>query len=187
MSTEITASGVESTSHRNERLGQLYQQYRPRLHHFIRSRIHDKDEADDLAQQAFAEAVRVYASFRGESEIHTWLYAIATNLMRNYMSRSPRRRYEWMEDELIDEQPHSDRDPCAFLSDQQVVSRLFRYINALPTELKKTLLLVAMEDLSYPEAAQILNVPVGTVRSRLSRSRAILRGKLAAVGIYLEL
>lgn len=164
----------------------LVQQHGKRLERFIVKHIGHGCEAEELAQQAFVEAARAFETFQGQSQLSTWLYGIAMNLVRNHLSRSPQQRYEFADvdalNDLVDESPSPDQA----LEQAQRVRHLNAAMADLPESMREVLLLVAVEELSYEEAAVLLCVPVGTVRSRLSRARAALRSKLQARGIELE-
>jgi RNA polymerase sigma factor (sigma-70 family) len=180
------AKEEESNVGRDEVLTKLFETHQRRLFNFVLGKIRDVDEAVDIAQQAFVEAVQSYSSFRGESEMHTWLYGIAMNLVRNHLSRAPRCRFEFETDEALDQYPGTDDDPCDRLSVTQCMDRLQTHFDTLPTELQKTLTLVAFDELSYQDAAGELHIPVGTVRSRLFRCRTILREQLGRDGIAID-
>ncbi|VTU12896.1 Sigma-24 [Variovorax sp. SRS16] len=162
---------------------QLVDRHRVRLQRFVMRHIGQPDDAEDIAQQAFAEAVRTIERFRGESELSTWLYGIAMNLVRNYLSRAPHRMYRFETDESLTTMFSPDGDPGDNVSMQQTLRQLSESMAELPREMREVLTLVAIEETAYEDAAAMLSVPVGTVRSRLSRARAALRARLAAAGV----
>jgi|JI6StandDraft_1071083.scaffolds.fasta_scaffold202756_2 RNA polymerase sigma-70 factor (ECF subfamily) len=163
----------------------LLTQHRDRLYRFVLRHIGHATEAEDLAQQAFAEAARTYGSFRGESQLSTWLYGIAMNLMRSHLSRSPQRRYRFEDESALENTPCSSADPELQCSMTQLVRLLERELDGLMPEMREVLLLVAMDDMSYEDAAALLCVPIGTVRSRVSRARSHLRRRMTAAGAVL--
>ena len=164
----------------------LVKTHRTRLQRFIVKNIGNVSDAEDLAQQAFLEAVRSYQTFNGDSELSTWLYGIAMNLVRNYLSRAPHRRHEFTtEDELTD--VASDAISPAQVHEQAEYMRYLQTaLDELPPAMREGLLLVGVDELSYEEAAAMLSVPVGTVRSRLSRARAALREKFQRYAVELD-
>lgn len=164
---------------------QLVDQHRVRLQRFVVRHIGQPDDAEDIAQQAFAEAARTIERFRGESELSTWLYGIAMNLVRNYLSRAPHRLYRFESDEGLQSMFSPDGDPGDAVAMQQTLRQLSASMAELPQEMREVLILVAIEETAYEDAAAMLSVPVGTVRSRLSRARAALRSRLAAAGVEL--
>lgn len=163
----------------------LLARHRDRLYRFVLRHIGHATEAEELAQQAFAEAARTYASFRGESQLSTWLYGIAMNLVRNHLSRSPQRLYHFEDESALDDTAAAVASPEEQCSLNQTVRLLERELQELMPEMREVLLLVAMDDMSYEDAAELLNVPIGTVRSRVSRARAHLRRRLHAAGAVL--
>jgi RNA polymerase sigma factor (sigma-70 family) len=164
---------------------QLVLDHRHRLYRFIVKHIGWGTDAEELTQQAFVEAAQSYATFRGASELSTWLYGIAMNLVRNHLSRSPYRRFTFEDDEVLAETSSNQPDPSEQLAQTQMVQALQEALDELPADMRNVLLLVALDELSYEEAAVMLSIPVGTVRSRVSRARSALRKKLATRRIHL--
>ena len=107
------------------------------------------------------------------------------NLVRNYLSRSPHRKFQFEDDASLDEQTSTELDPQQALLQQEALCALQRGLDELPDEMRGVLLLVSLEELSYEEAAVMLSIPIGTVRSRVSRARERLSEKLGAAGIDL--
>ncbi len=157
----------------------LVKDHQQRLYRFVVKHIGWGTDAEDITQQAFVEAAHSFATFKGESELSTWLYGIAMNLVRNYLSRSPHRRYTFEDEEALSTTSSDRPDPSEQLSYTQSVRALQAALDELPREMRDVLLLVAYEELSYEEAALMMSIPVGTVRSRVSRARAVLRKRLA--------
>lgn len=167
-------------------LRDLVREHSTRLQRFIIKHIGNTTEAEDLAQQAFVEAARSYRSFRGESQLSSWLYGIALNLVRNYLSRAPERRHDFVSDSVLAEHASSDLSPDRALEQRQTLTLLQESLDELPENMRDILLMVGIDEISYEDAAALLTVPVGTVRSRLSRARAALRDKLAQKGLRLD-
>lgn len=172
--------------HRHEQVFRdLQAQHRDRLVRFVLRHVGHATEAEELAQQAFVEAARTYENFRGESQLSTWLYGIAMNLVRNHLSRSPQRLYRFEDASALDDEPAAAATPEQQCSLSQLVRLLDRELGGLMPEMREVLLLVALDDLSYEDAAAQLAVPVGTVRSRVSRARSHLRRRLKLAGAAL--
>ena len=167
-------------------LRDLVREHSTRLQRFIIKHIGNTTEAEDLAQQAFVEAARSYRSFRGESQLSSWLYGIALNLVRNYLSRAPERRHDFVSDSVLAEHASGDLSPDRALEQRQTLTLLQESLDELPENMRDILLMVGIDEISYEDAAALLTVPVGTVRSRLSRARAALRDKLAQKGLRLD-
>lgn len=176
----------KTTGERDALFQSLVQAHGKRLYYFIIKNIGNPSDAEDLAQQAFMEAVRSYSSFKGESELSTWLYGIAMNLVRNHLSRAPHRRYEFTDESSIVDLACESQLPDAAVEQAQRMQHLQRAMDDLPESMRTILLMVAVDEMSYEAAAALLTVPVGTVRSRLSRARAALRLKLQARGVELD-
>jgi len=148
--------------------------------------IGNATEAEELAQQAFVEAAASYRAFRGESQLSSWLYGIALNLVRNHLSRAPERHHEFVSDTTLDTHSSPSPSPEDIVSQNQTLALLEESISELPENMQEILLLVGFDEISYEEAATLLTVPIGTIRSRLSRARTALREKLRQKGISLE-
>jgi len=165
----------------------LVAEHRTRLHRFVMRRIGHYDDANDIAQEAFAAAAHTIERFRGESELSTWLYGIAMNLVRNYLNRAPHRVHRFESDDQLADMPSlANDDPPDILSRQQMMRKLVASMQELPKSMQDVLMLVAVDEMSYEEAAAILSVPMGTVRSRLSRARAALRDRMLPAGSSAE-
>ncbi|MBI3368934.1 MAG: RNA polymerase sigma factor [Burkholderiales bacterium] len=160
----------------------LMASHRDRLYRFVLRRIGHSADAEDLAQTAFAEAARAYDRFRGESQLSTWLYGIALNLVRNHLSRSPQRLYQF-DDDAYDDLPGALPSPEHQHEVTELVGLLDQGLAELSDEMREVLLLVALDDCSYEDAARQLALPIGTVRSRVSRARAHLRRRFEVAGV----
>jgi RNA polymerase sigma factor (sigma-70 family) len=147
----------------------------PGLRRYARAWTRDAILADDIVQDCFERAVAGWGGRRG-SEVRPWLYAILHNRLVD-QSRQHRRRGTLVAIETAD-----DAD-LAHPPEQEASLHerdLLRALDTLPDEQKAVLLLVSAEDLSYAEAAAVLNVPLGTVMSRLSRGRDRLAALMIA-------
>jgi len=160
----------------------LVKEYSASLYYFVLKRVGHPDDAADIAQQAFVEAACSFTSFRGEAELSTWIFGIATNLSRNHISRAPQHRHRFETDEVLDTCESSDLLPCETLSQRQGLELVSQAIDLMSPEMSQALVLVVIDELTYEEAASELDVPVGTVRSRVSRGRAAVRQHLTKAG-----
>lgn len=163
----------------------LVQQHQQRLYRFVLKNIGNPSDAEEIAQQAFVEAATSFERFRGASELSTWLYGIAMNLVRNHLSRAPHRRYQFEDEEALANVEGHTPEPALQLEHSQTNQALLAELQSLPGDMREVLLMVALDEVSYEEAAVMLSIPIGTVRSRVSRARASLRRKLEAQGIEL--
>ena len=170
----------------NQLLRDLVQSHSQRLHRFIVNHIGNTTDAEDLTQQAFVEAAKSYQSFRGESQLSTWLYGIALNLVRNHLSRAPEHRYDFVNEQVLEQEAAPDCGPERAAEQNQALAILQESLDELPQNMRDILLMVGLDELSYEEAAAMLTVPIGTVRSRLSRARAALRQRIEEKGLPLR-
>jgi RNA polymerase sigma factor (sigma-70 family) len=164
----------------------LINQHQRRLYRFVIKYIDHPDDAADITQQAFVEAARTIASFRGDSKLSTWLFGIAMNMVRNYLSRAPHRVYKFETDEVLLSVAGSAPDPSDSLEQKQILDLVEVAFSELPEEMSEVLGLVAIDEISYQDAAEILSIPLGTVRSRVSRARAVLRTHFKEAGVALK-
>lgn len=165
---------------------ELIQQHQKRLYRFVIKYIDHPDDAADITQQAFVEAARTIESFRGDSKLSTWLFGIAMNMVRNYLSRAPHRVYKFETDEVLGSVAGSDLDPSDSLQQKQILQMVEIAFSDLPEEMSEVLGLVAIDEISYQDAADILCIPLGTVRSRVSRARSVLRTHFQSAGVTLK-
>lgn len=147
---------------RDELLDEI-EQHLPRLRRYARSLTRDASSADDLVQETLLRAIDKLGSFRVGTNLTAWLFTIMRNTHISSMRKSARVRLQDPSDIHISV-PGNQMDNVALKS-------LSRAIDALPDSQREVVMLVGVEGLSYQDAAVIMNVPVGTVRSRLSRAR----------------
>ncbi|OZG70690.1 RNA polymerase sigma factor RpoE [Hahella sp. CCB-MM4] len=155
----------------------LVVKYQSKVMAIISRYIHDTAEVADVAQEAFIKAYRAIASFRGDSQFYTWLYRIAINAAKNYLvsrGRRPPGTDVEVEDAIFYESAAGLKDiesPEQQLHRDQLQSAIYKAIENLPEDLKSALTLREFDGLSYEEIADIMQCPVGTVRSRIFRAR----------------
>jgi RNA polymerase sigma factor (sigma-70 family) len=145
-----------------------------RLHNFLRRRVGNTADVDDLVQDTLLEALKCRDKFQGNSRPETWLFGIAMNLVRNHYKRN---RVRSIYDDIdIETLGLADvNDPLELVERRQTVERVRQAANQLSEDARILLQLIFEENMSYEEAAEFLNIPIGTVRSRISRARAVLR------------
>ncbi len=136
-----------------------------------------RGDAEDLAQEVFVRAWKNLRTFRGDSAFRTWLHRVAINVVRTSQSRAGR----WMQiftDSPVEppDVPSRDEPVDASLARRQVIEQA---LAALPDELRVAVTLRDMQGLDYREIADLLNVPIGTVESRIFRARQRLKPLLA--------
>jgi RNA polymerase sigma-70 factor, ECF subfamily len=139
----------------------------PRLRRYARALVGERARADDLVQDTLERAWAKLHLFRAGTDLRAWLFTVMHNVHVNQI-RAARETVEL--DETVLEVASGDAQ-----GDRLDVRDLERALQRLPAEQRQVLLLVALEDMSYDEAARALGVPIGTVMSRLSRARERLR------------
>jgi RNA polymerase sigma factor (sigma-70 family) len=160
----------------------LIKEYGAALHYFVLRRVGNQTDAEDVAQQALVEAAVSLTAYRGEAEVSTWTFGIATNLIRNHLNRSPQRRYVFESADILEEQEDPTGNPFDLLARRQAMKIVACKLGELPAGMAEALILVSVDGLSYEDTALQLGVPVGTVRSRISRARAAIRTLLREAG-----
>ncbi|OCG09129.1 RNA polymerase sigma factor RpoE [Gilliamella sp. wkB178] len=161
----------------------LVVRYQNKLAHLV-SRYVQASEVPDVVQETFIKAYRSLSLFKGESIFYTWLYRIAVNTAKNYLisqgRRPPSSDIDASEAESY-EGADSLRDfdnPESLVLSKEVEKVVFETIEALPDELKTAITLREIDGLSYEEIAEIMDTPVGTVRSRIFRARDVIDEKI---------
>lgn len=143
-------------------------QWLPRLRRYARALTGDAAAADDLVQDTIERALVKQALWRAGTDLRAWLFTVMHNVFVNQVRSVAANRTVALEEAAADW-------PQAADADRLEVRDLDRALRGLPEEQRVVVLLVGLEDLSYEEAAQVLDVPIGTVMSRLSRGREKLR------------
>lgn len=146
-----------------------------RLRNFITKHFRDENAVEDVFQQTLIEAYCCWDSFRGDAKRATWLFGIALNIIRNISRRSPQYRFNFTTDDELENEHAQGSDPLSHCMKNEFSIKLESAIEKLPSDLRETLVLVVQHGNSYQEAADILGIPIGTVRSRISRSRSQLK------------
>lgn len=165
-----------------EQFAVLFDRHAPLIHRYAARRL-GREAADDLVAETFLAAFRKRQRYdRSHPDARPWLYGIATNLIGQYR-REEQRQYRILQAALPDPDlpGHADR-VAADETARSVRGPLTAALAGLAARDRDVLILVAWEQLSYDETARALAIPVGTVRSRLSRARTQIRAALAAVG-----
>jgi RNA polymerase sigma-70 factor (ECF subfamily) len=140
-----------------------------------------RGEAEDLAQEVFVRAWRSLGSFRGDSTFRTWLHRVAINVIRTSQTRQGRLARLFVargQHEKAPDPPSGEEPADAALARRQVIDRA---LAALPEDLRVAVTLRDLQGLDYKEIAAALDVPIGTVESRIFRARQKLRPLLASL------
>ncbi len=139
--------------------------------------LNDAAEAEEIAQETFLRAHRSLAGFRGDAKLSTWLYAIASRLCLNRLASSDR-RVARPGDETLLRVADQRGGPDAEAERGELEAALHRAIAELPEERRIVVVLRDLQGLAYDEIARVLDLELGTVRSRLHRARMDLKEKM---------
>jgi len=166
----------------------LVVKYQRRIERLIGRMVRDVDLVPDIAQETFIRAYRAIPQFRGESAFYTWLYRIAVNTAKKALGELKR-------DPIVTESALASRDdddetsrvenelsdgetPDAVLASKEIAAAVNSAIEALSEDLRQAITLREIEGLSYEEIAELMNCPIGTVRSRIFRAREAIALRL---------
>jgi RNA polymerase sigma-70 factor (ECF subfamily) len=150
---------------------------RPRLHRLAYAWCHDAALADDLVQDTLAKALTRSEQLRDEQALESWLFSILNNCWRDHL----RARRDFLDVSELDETVYSEEPgPEQHYASRQTIQRVRQAIARLPIGQRQVITLVDIEECSYADVARILDVPVGTIMSRLSRARQALKQHLMA-------
>jgi RNA polymerase sigma-70 factor, ECF subfamily len=166
----------------------LVVKYQRRIERLIGRMVRDPELVRDAAQETFIRAYRALPQFRGDSAFYTWLYRIAVNSAKRMLAEIRR-------DPLVPEAMLADPDeaqetsrlenalsdgetPDGLLASKEIAAAVNKAIDALSDELRQAITLREIEGLSYEEIAELMNCPIGTVRSRIFRAREAIASKL---------
>ena len=157
------------------------------MYNFALKLTADEDDAQDLVQDTCLKAYRFINSFEPGTYAKAWLFRILkNNFINDYRkkSRGPSKvEFEWVEQSFAgddDPEPAFQADLQAETVNEMLGDEITSAIQALPVDFRMIIILCDLEEFSYEEMAKILNIPIGTVRSRLHRARALLKETLAS-------
>ena len=163
----------------------LVSKYQRKLARLLSRFIRDPAEVEDVTQEAFIKAYRALPTFRGESAFYTWLDRIGINTAKNYLVAMGRRAPTTTEIDAEEAESFEDGDqlrdlnsPEDELASRQVAETVNQTLLGLPEELRTAITLRETEGLSYEDIANIMNCPIGTVRSRIFRAREAIATRL---------
>ena len=163
--------------------------YQRRIERLIGRMVRDVDLVQDIAQETFIRAYRALAQFRGEAQFYTWLYRIAVNTAKKALgdlkrdplvSESALRGGGDEEDETsaVENELTTSETPETLLAAKEIAAAVNSAMEALPEELRQAVTLREIEGLSYEEISDVMNCPIGTVRSRIFRAREAISAKV---------
>ena len=158
--------------------------YQQRIVNLVSRFVRNHSDALDVTQEAFIKAYRALPDFRGDSAFYTWLYRIAVNTAKNYLSVQARRpaggEYDVSEIEQIEGNSalKEQATPENLLLKDELQATVLKAIENLSDDLRLTIMLREVEGLSYEEIATVMECPIGTVRSRIFRAREAIDNEM---------
>ncbi len=155
----------------------LYTTHRTHLLRFVQRYVGNHEDAEDVVQNTFIEAVKCAHRFSGLSKPSTWLFGIALNLARNQVRRNMADRYDVVDENFMEQLVDTHADPAMLYELRQIAQKVDALLGELPPKIRSTFEAVLDGDATYEEAAEQLHIPIGTVRSRVSRVRAAVRNE----------
>jgi RNA polymerase sigma-70 factor, ECF subfamily len=166
----------------------LVVKYQRRIERLIGRMVRDSDLVQDIAQETFIRAYRALPQFRGDSAFYTWLYRIAVNTAKKALVERKRdplvsessmiANDEGEEPSRVENELSDGETPEAVLATKQIAATVNAAIDALSEDLRQAIVLREIEGLSYEEIADVMNCPIGTVRSRIFRAREAIATRL---------
>lgn len=163
----------------------LVLKYQRKLMRLVLFFIKDNAEAEDIVQEAFIKAYKGLSSFRGESAFYTWLYRIGVNSAKNHINSQKRRVQTSSDNDTQDKETSTETDgfnegstPDSVLASKQLAEMVNEAMNSMQEELRMAISLREIDGMSYEEIADMMECPIGTVRSRIFRAREVIANKI---------
>ena len=166
----------------------LVLKYQHKIVNLVMRYVRDPEVALDITQEAFIKAYRALPRFRGDSAFYTWLYRIAVNTAKKTLLERKRDPLvfesamvstdEGEEPSRAENELSNGETPEAVLASKEIAATVNAAIDALSEDLRQAIVLREIEGLSYEEIADVMNCPIGTVRSRIFRAREAIASKL---------
>jgi RNA polymerase sigma factor (sigma-70 family) len=158
-------------------LDKLFREHQRHLLRFVQRYVRSAEDAEDVVQNTFIEAMRCADRFAGLSKPSTWLFGIALNLARNQVRLNCADKYAEVDESFMEELVDELADPARLIELRQITGKVEILLDSLPSDIRATFDAVLEGDATYEEAAEKLAIPVGTVRSRVARVRAAVRSQ----------
>ena len=177
--------GGDATAYRG-----LVEKYQGRVYHMVYGMVRNREDARDITQDAFVKAYNNLGSFREQSSFYTWLYRIAMNLAIDFLRKAKRRGESSFDEQIaskdadggIDE-AHTQDSPSKTLERKQLMGTIMDALEKLPATQREVLVLVELQDLTLQEASVLLDIPLGTAKSRLRLAKQKFGQAARSVGL----
>ncbi|HRP28701.1 MAG TPA: RNA polymerase sigma factor RpoE [Burkholderiaceae bacterium] len=186
---DVDAPLVERVKRGDQRAFEmLVVKYQRRVERLIGRMVRDADLVPDIAQESFIRAYRALPNFRGDSAFYTWLYRIAVNTAKKALMELKRdplvtqaalaSREEEDETSRVENELSDGETPESLMASKQIAQEVNAAVEALSEDLRQAITLREIEGLSYEDIAEVMNCPIGTVRSRIFRAREAIATRL---------
>lgn len=171
-----------------EAFDELITRYQRYVFNLIYQHLGKDVDIEDIAQEIFIRVFRFISKYRGEASFESWVYKIVLNYCRSYARRRSilnriffvpvEREEDDKSVDIIDNQAGAESNPMKLFEHQKIASDILRELRKLPDIYKDVLIMREVNELSYEEISAILGISIGTVKSRISRARSMIREKV---------
>ena len=168
---------------------ELVERYQRYVFNLVYQHLGDADELEDVAQEVFLRIYKFIRKYRGQASLESWIYKIVLNYCRTHTRRRgnilrwfvtlPKDSADGERSfDLLDSVPDATYDPAKSVEQRRVAEDILKTVHSLPVIYRDILVMREMNELSYEEIAEILGISIGTVKSRISRARDLVRQKV---------
>lgn len=172
---------------------ELVKLFRARVSQIIRKYVNEPSEVEDLSQEVFLKVHRYIKTFKGESSFYTWLYSVSASIAKNYLINLKRMPLVNTVDNNLSDyldvivDTHENVNPQDILVSNETQTKIIDTLEKLPKILHEVLILREIEGLSYERISEVLEIPEGTVRSRIHRARQVIEENIKDVSFGRDL
>jgi RNA polymerase sigma-70 factor (ECF subfamily) len=187
-SPEVSMLIVRCKSGDRKAFDELITRYQRYVFNLIYQHLGDIDELEDVAQEVFLRIFKFIRKYRGSASLESWIYKIVLNYCRTHARRRnvisrlflpvTRQQDEERTFEILDTLPDQTYDPAKTIEQRRIVQEILKAVHSLPSIYSDILIMREVNELSYEEIAEILGISIGTVKSRISRARDLVRQKV---------
>ncbi|MCH8621941.1 RNA polymerase sigma factor [Undibacterium sp. TS12] len=169
----ISSNGITASA--NVNVEKLFLDHHQHVLRFVRRYLRNEEDAEDVTQNTFIEALRSAERFSGMSKPSTWLFGIALNLARSHVRKRYSCQLDFVDENVLEMQVDEFSDPSRIIENREMLDKVNNMMENLPEKIRLTFESVLDGDNSYQDAATELDIPIGTVRSRVSRVRSSVK------------
>jgi len=156
---------------------ELIDRYKARIYHTTLRILGNREDAEEAGQDTFVRAYRGLENFREDATFSTWIYRVCVNTCLNKLESRKRFKAQDIDSTPIEELPFTE-SPEADFADEDLQTRVFSSMEKLPAKYRTVLVLYHIQHLAYQEIAEIMQMPMGSIKTHLFRARALLRERV---------